>query len=133
VISIARFTASRLDLLERGVESIASPLRAAQTKVSRLPFGPGSPEEARPRTTSPSDSAAPGDLADRLSAVGGVADDSGLPHLLLAELELRLDEPEQVELLRAVATIEGISIASEMKETSAVITSGRKGRWESPR
>ena len=72
-----------------------SPSRAHQTKVSMLPFGPGSPDGAKPRTREAEAAGRLGDAEDRLAAVAGVADDAPADPLA-AELELRLDHRQQL-------------------------------------
>ena len=105
-----------------------SPSPPHQTKVSRLPFGPGSPEEAKPRTGRPSSLGRAGDGEDRLAAVGGVADDAPADPLA-AELELRLDHRQDLAPgARGSAATAGRILVSEMKETSTVARSGTNGR-----
>ena len=78
-----------------------------QTKVSRLPFGPGRPEEAKPRigeARARGPPAATARIASRRSA--GVADDA-LADPLAAELELRLDHRQQLAARREAARDRG--------------------------
>ena len=100
---------------------------AIQTKLSRLPAGPGRPEEAKPST----------DVAERAgealaggrergAPVGGVADHAALADAPPPDLELRLDESQAVEPLGgAPPSTAGSTLASEMKETSTTTRSGR--------
>src|SRR5215218_5724332 len=113
--------------------SISAPLRAAQTKVSRFPFGPGSPEEATPRITSPSARApwATLRIASRRSAASRTT--PPLPTFSFSSSNCGLTSPRRSNSSAAHATIGGTSFASEMNETSTVIKSGRYGRYESPR
>ena len=64
--------------------------------VSRFPFGPGSPEEAKPRTVSPAPAAASAAAPQRLATILGRAHHPSLADPLRAELELRLDQRQQL-------------------------------------
>ncbi len=64
-----------------------------------MPFGPGSPEGAKPRIGEPQLAGRGGDAEDGLAAVGGVADDPPADPLT-AELELRLDHRQSLAARR---------------------------------
>ena len=75
--------------------------RRSIRSVSRFPAGPGSPEEAKPRTDAPSSRTACWPTltsAARLSS--GVAHHAALADLLAGHLELGLDHGEHVEARR---------------------------------
>ena len=77
-----------------------TPSRAASvhhTKLSRLPAGPGSPEEQYPWTLMPGLQRRLTRRHQRLEAVGRVAHHAALADAVAADLELRLHEREQVE------------------------------------
>ena len=67
----------------------------AQTKVSRFPFGPGRPEDPRPRTTKPSACAASATSADRVAAIGGVAHDASFPTFSLPSSNCGFTSPSR--------------------------------------
>ena len=82
--------------------STSTPPRApspSHTNVSRLPAGPGSPEEAKPSTAAPSSTRAGGHRADRGPPRLGVAHHAAAAHVLAPGLELRLDHRQRVEAL----------------------------------
>ena len=78
------------------------PGSAIQTNVSRLPAGPGRPDEreARGRDTPSSRGRSPTADQRRAAVVGG-AHHPALAHALAADLELRLDQRQAVEALGA--------------------------------
>ena len=104
----------------------ARPGSASHTKVSRLPAGPGRPEERVAEHRQAELGAR--ELAhrdQRRAPVVGRAHDAALPHALAAHLELRLDHRQQVEARRrGAATTAGSTLVSEMNDTSATIRSG---------
>ena len=106
--------------------SPAGPPRSNQTKVSRLPFGPGSPDEASPTDNQPLVLSGGGDRADRVAAVGGLADHPAAPDALGPELELRLDHRQQVEPL-ARAARDG---AQQLRQRDERDVDGHEGRLE---
>ena len=60
-----------------------------------MPFGPASPEEAKPRIGRPMLARRGGDREDRLAPVGGIVDDAPAD-ARAAELELRLDHRQDL-------------------------------------
>ena len=99
----------------------ARPASASHTNVSRLPAGPGSPEDAKPSTAAPA-AARPRDRHDRLAPQRRIAHHAALADPLAPDLELRLDHHQRVERARPrSASTAGSTFASEMNETSATI------------
>ena len=76
-------------------------------KLSRLPAGPGRPEEQYRWTPSPTARAASPAEHQRLQPVVGVPHDPTLPHPAAPQFELRLHQREQVEARRGAGDHRG--------------------------
>ena len=90
-------TSSASSSIDARVPGAARPASARQTNVSRLPFGPGSPEEWKPSTADAERRRGLADEDQGFAAVARVAHDAALADPAAAELELRLDHRQGVE------------------------------------
>ncbi len=101
---------------------------ASQTNVSRLPFGPGSPDDAKPSTLAPSRSAAPATDTSAARRSAGSRTTPPFPTPSRPTSNWGLQSARQSKAGAAHASTAGSTFASPMKDTSMVISSGAYGR-----